>query len=105
LVTIDSAGFSFNGRWVRTGLLARHGVEVIVFDRDIKGITEQHRRLTAHLPYWQSELERQPYGYRVWHQGKPLKPNMSVGQRRRQRSRSSNLLSNEPAAPPGKNRD
>ncbi len=70
LVTTDS---DFKGRWIRSGLLARHGVEVIVFNRDIPGLGNQHLRITTHLPAWQSELERQPYAYRVWVQ------NMSGG--------------------------
>lgn len=73
LVTTDG---DFRGRWVRSKLLAQHGVEVIVFDKEIVGLAEQHRQVTLHLPHWNSELGRHPYGYRVWLQrlnGKPPK--------------------------------
>ncbi len=78
----------FRGRWVRSGLLQAHNVEVVVFTKDPKGLREQHARVTRHLPYWEQELSRQPYGFRVWEQGNPLAPSMRRGQPRRQRARS-----------------
>ena len=86
LVTTDT---DFNGRWVRSGLLKEHNVEVIVFITELPGLTEQHRRITAHLPYWEQELSRLPYGFRVWEQDRRLKPTLRVGQGRRQKTRSS----------------
>ncbi len=65
LVTTDSG---FRGRWLRSGVLANHGVEVIVFTQDLVGLPEQHRIITKHLPRWKSELGRNRYGYRVWQQ-------------------------------------
>lgn len=65
LVTVDS---DFRGRWLRTGVLGNHGVEVIVFTRDIEGLDEQHRLVTRWLPRWKTELGKHRYGYRVWDQ-------------------------------------
>lgn len=84
LVTIDT---DFIGRWIHSRLLATYGVEVIVFDRDLKGLPEQHRRVTAHLPHWQYELGRQPYAFRVWEQGVSARPRLREGKKRRQRAR------------------
>jgi hypothetical protein len=66
LVTTDE---DFRGRWWRSGLLRDHGVEVIVFDRDIAGLSEQHRRITLHYGDWQATLAANKYGFRVWRQG------------------------------------
>ena len=71
LVTIDE---DFKGRWLRSGLLAAHGVEVIVFDKDIPGLTAQHLRITTCLPWWQRTLEPHPYGHRVWLQTRKRVP-------------------------------
>ena len=65
LVTVDS---DFSGRWLRTGLLAQHGVEVIVFMKDIEGLSLQYQLIAKHLPMWQALLRPKPYGYRVWDQ-------------------------------------
>ncbi len=65
LVTVDS---DFRGRWLRTGVLANHGVEVIVFTKDLEGLDQQHQVVTRWLPNWKSELGKKPYGYRVWDQ-------------------------------------
>jgi hypothetical protein len=65
LVTCDQ---DFRTRWLKSGLLAREGVEVIVFSRNIAGLAEQHRRVTLHLPDWIKLLEQQGYGHRVWEQ-------------------------------------
>jgi hypothetical protein len=67
LVTVDS---DWRGRWLRSGLLKDHGVEVVVFSRDVPGLQPQHATITKHLPQWQDVLERQPYGHRVWQQYK-----------------------------------
>jgi predicted nuclease of predicted toxin-antitoxin system len=85
LVTTDS---DFNGRWVRSGLLREHNVEVIVFVTELPGLAEQHRRITSHLPHWEQELSRQPYGFRVWEQDRRLKPTLRIGQARRKRART-----------------
>ena len=66
LVTVDS---DFRGRWVRSGLLAAHDVEVIVFLHDLVGLAEQHRRITACHPVWVANLTALPAGHRVWEQG------------------------------------
>lgn len=76
LVTIDE---DFRGRWVRTGLLKKFGVEVIVFDKDVKGLDEQHRRITLHLPYWHLALGPGPYAYRVWTQTHKNAPSLTDG--------------------------
>lgn len=79
LVTIDE---DFKGRWIRSGLLAEHGVEVIVFDRDIIGLAEQHHRITMHLPHWQDELSGAPYAHRVWLQTRKQRPQLLIGKRK-----------------------
>lgn len=79
LVTIDE---DFRARWVRSGALERHGVEVICFDRDIIGLQEQHRRVTVHLPAWQQELTAHPYAHRVWLQTTRQRPEIIVGKRK-----------------------
>ena len=91
LVTADEG---FHGRWIRTGLLSNHGVEVIVFDREIKGLPEQHRRITRHLTRWKDVLERDPYGFRVWVQSVNGDPKTLQGKKSRPRSRP-------PAVTPG----
>jgi hypothetical protein len=88
LVTLNSQDFAGYGRWVRNGLLAKHGVEVIVYDRDIKGLQEQHRRLTANLERWTQALETFPYGHRVWDQGLRGPPKQVVGARRKRGARN-----------------
>jgi hypothetical protein len=85
LVTIDK---DFQTRWVRSGLLAAHGVEVIVFTKDLKGLDEQHARITRHYPHWQTELQRQPYTHRVWMQNQKLNPTKIIGKQARRRSRT-----------------
>ena len=87
LVTIDT---DFSGRWVRSGLLAVHGVEVIVFDRDIPGLRNQHARITRHFDAWQDALRRQPYLHRVWIQGKRIEPVLNAGSSTRRRIRAQN---------------
>ena len=67
LVTCDE---DFRGRWVRSGLLERHGVEVIVFDEELAGLRAQHREITRHLPHWQQELGLHQPGHRVWLQSR-----------------------------------
>ncbi len=86
LVTCDE---DFRGRWERTGLLASHGVEVIVFNRELVGLLEQHRRITLHMPRWKAELERRPYGYRVWDQHPDGGPHLRAGKKGNPRSRRS----------------
>jgi hypothetical protein len=85
LVTIDT---DFRTRWVRSGELEANGVEVIVFAEDLKGLDEQHSRVTRHHPYWQAELQRQPYAHRVWVQNRPLHPSLLMGKKARRRSRT-----------------
>lgn len=80
LVTIDAG---FKTRWVKTGLLEAHGVEVIVFTKDLKGPREQHGRITRHLPSWMAELGEYAYGYRVWEQSQNLKPRIVQGSRKK----------------------
>jgi hypothetical protein len=90
LITVDQG---FQGRWIRTGLLQDNGVEVVVFDKDVKGLDEQHRRIALHLPYWQAAMSRDPYGFRVWVQ--PHNQNSPVlreGKKRRPRSRPSKAV-------------
>lgn len=84
LVTVDE---DFRGRWVRSGVLAAEGVEVIVFNRPPIGLDEQHLEVTRHLPYWKSTLEKSPYQHRVWAQGSTLGPRLLQGRNRRKRSR------------------
>lgn len=84
LVTTDS---DFQGRWVRSQLLARHGVEVIVFTEELPGLSEQHRRMTLHLPTWATTLNRDPYGYRVWTQGSKGPPKIMQGKQAKRRAR------------------
>jgi hypothetical protein len=86
LVSTDE---DFRGKWVRNGLLATHGVEVIAFDRDLPGLRFQHERLTRLLPVWEQVLSQNPYGYRVWIQGSRGQPVESKSSTRRSKSRSS----------------
>lgn len=65
IVSIDT---DFRARWVKTNLLIDYGVEAIVFSQDVKGLREQHRRVTIGLPRWDDVLGRLPYGFRVWSQ-------------------------------------
>lgn len=85
LITCDQ---DFRGRWVRSGLLREHNVEVVVFTEELSGLREQHARVTRHLPYWEQELSKQPFAFRVWEQGRQTLPALATGQRRRKRSRS-----------------
>jgi len=85
LVTSDT---EFHGRWVRSGLLSQHGVEVIVFAEQIPGLQEQHRRVTRHLPAWMSTLGVNPYGYRVWVQTTRLNPAILQGKRKAKMARA-----------------
>ena len=80
LVTIDSG---FQARWVKTGLLAQNGLEVIVFSQDLKGPREQHSRISRHLPHWIETLNEYDYGYRVWSQGPQNKPEIRIGGKRK----------------------
>lgn len=83
LVTIDE---DFRGKWLRSGLLASAGVEVITFDREVAGLRAQHERITKHFPWWEQELSKQPYGHRVWTQGLRLHPRLMKSSARRQRA-------------------
>lgn len=67
LVTCDS---DFSGRWVRSGLLAREGVETIVFAWQVRGLQEQHRQVTARYESWAYQLADLPADHRVWIQQK-----------------------------------
>ncbi len=78
LVTTDS---DFTTRWVKSGVLAAHGVEVIVFTQDLNGLREQHVRVGKHLPHWIETLGHYPYGYRVWEQGHANAPKLRIGRR------------------------
>lgn len=80
LVTVDA---DFKGRSARSRLLAQQGLEVIVFDKEIKGALEQHARVTYHLPFWEQALGSQPYGQRIWTQSFHRKGLKQEGQRRR----------------------
>jgi hypothetical protein len=82
LVTTDE---DFRGRWLRSGLLAAAGVEVITFDHDIPGLRQQHARITKHFPWWEGELCKRPYGHRVWIQRQRNPPTMTKSSARRQR--------------------
>jgi len=84
LVTIDA---DFRTRWVRSQLLASHGVEVVVFTEDLRGLVEQHRRVTAGLEHWDTTLSRDPYGFRVWVQGRRGAPKIQHGPSARRRPR------------------
>lgn len=85
LVTIDS---DFQSRWVRSGALQRAGVEVIVFTKDLKGLSEQHRVVTACIPRWCQVLGRDAYAHRVWLQHpRRTTPVLHTGKTRRARSR------------------
>lgn len=97
LVTIDA---DFHTRWVKSGLLAAHGVEVIVFAADLKGLDEQHARVTRHYPYWQSELGLNPYVHRVWVQTLRKAPGLIQGKPARRRSRQPKP--SVPALPPAR---
>ena len=80
LVTIDTG---FLTKWVKTGLLRNHGVEVIVFSRDLKGLREQHGRIVKHLPHWIEDLGQHAYGYRVWEQTEKLRPTFREGSKKK----------------------
>jgi len=67
LVTADG---DFKGRWVRSGLLARHGAEVIVFTEELVGLREQHLRITTGYSHWPARLAAHQAGHRVWLQGR-----------------------------------
>jgi hypothetical protein len=85
LVTIDT---DFWSRWVKTGLLANCGVEVIVFNEDLKGLEAQHSRVTRHYAFWQETLGKSPYAHRVWSQTRKLEPGLIQGRKARRRSRA-----------------
>jgi predicted nuclease of predicted toxin-antitoxin system len=85
LVTVDE---DFRGRWVRSGVLAAEGVEVIVFNSQPVGLAEQHELVTKHLRHWMSTLSRSPYQHRVWAQGSTLAPKLLQGRVRKPRSRA-----------------
>ncbi len=84
LITTDK---DFQGRWVRSQLLARHGTEVIVFSEELAGLAEQHRRITALMPVWGALLRRDPYGHRVWSQAPKGPPTILMGRQARRKSR------------------
>jgi hypothetical protein len=84
LITTDQ---EFQGRWIRSGMLAKHGAEVIVFDRQLVGLQEQHRRVTIQLPIWQAELGKQAYAHRVWEQSHRQLPMLRIGKKLRPRTR------------------
>ena len=44
LVTVDA---DFRGRWLRSGLLAAHRVEVVVFSSDVPGLANQHATIST----------------------------------------------------------
>ncbi len=67
LVTCDS---DFRGRWVRSSLLAQVGVELIVFNWQVRGLQEQHRQITRRYNSWINQLSAHPQGHRVWLQRK-----------------------------------
>lgn len=86
LVTIDT---DFRGRWLRSGALERCGVEVIVFKRDLIGLDEQHRVVTASIPGWHDTLGSRPYTHRVWEQNPNRKtPDLLTGPKPRKRRKS-----------------
>ncbi len=62
LVAFDKG---FHGRYVRTGLLRKADLEVIVMPQVI-GVDGQLLRIAECYSSWQQILCRQPYGYRVW---------------------------------------
>ncbi len=62
-----------------SGLLQEHNVEVVVFTEDVKGLPEQHRRITRHLESSMDELTRQAYAHRVWEQDRRLRPRLRIG--------------------------
>jgi hypothetical protein len=76
LVTTDE---DFRTKWSRAGVLARSGVEVIVFHRDIPGAMEQHRRITLHYDRWQETLSVRPYGPGIWEQRASGPPRLQLG--------------------------
>jgi len=80
LVTIDRG---FKTRWIKSGLLADHGVEVIVFAKDIKGPRAQHEAITKRLPHWMAVLGQYPYGFRVWEQTEKLVPSWRHGNKKK----------------------
>ena len=80
LVTIDTG---FRTTWVKSGLLRDHGVEVIVFDKDLKGAREQSIRITKHLPNWLSDLASYGYGFRVWSQTSNAHPRIVEGSKKK----------------------
>ena len=81
LVSTDE---DFRGKWVRNGLLATHGVEVIAFQKDLITLRTQHERITRLFSVWEDLLRLNPYGHRVWIQGNANRPVES-----RQRNRGS----------------
>lgn len=93
LVTIDT---DFREKWVRSGLLIKYGVEVIVFATDVKGLDTQHLEITKRYHRWQADLTRYPYGHRVWEQylnrsGPDLKSGKKIKTRSRQPRRPSTI--------------
>lgn len=84
LITVDQ---EFYGRWARSGLLQKHGVEVIVFTQDLQHVRYQHSEVTRHLPYWEMELCRQPYGHRVWAQHRKTLPPVPLSKAAKRKAR------------------
>lgn len=67
LVTVDD---DFKGRTARTQLLTTLGLEVVVFDWQPVGLSEQHRVVTRYYHQWLVDLIEESAGPRVWVQGK-----------------------------------
>lgn len=79
LVTQDE---DFTTRWVRSGLLAQHGAEVIVYGYELLGLEVQHRTMVTHYPLWVARLEPLDYRHRVWQQGRRGSPTEMKSARR-----------------------
>ena len=74
LVSIDS---EFRGKWVRSGVLRKENVEVIVYP-DLIGLRTQVERVVLCYPHWQAALTQRPYGFRVWTYGKQANQRVPV---------------------------
>jgi hypothetical protein len=62
LITFDN---DFRAKWVRLGVLAKCGVEVIVLPQ-VPGLDGQLLKIAQGFPHWLTTLGKQPYSYRVW---------------------------------------
>ncbi len=76
LVTLDH---DFRTKWLKGKVLADAGAEVIVFSKDIKGLTAQHLRVTKHISHWISDLGAGSYEHRVWMQTTKEHPTQVAG--------------------------